>query len=207
MYGAILAHFGKTAAQMPINVWTGLRGAGWPTSRNILNAHQIFCSTVAGANLGVSYYDAACPDGIHPDATSSQIMGLRAAALALKNLSVFGCGGADCGPRIISADRFAHIIILKTAGHPLRVEPWRTLSGFQIWWNDFSGQATVSDARIIDACTIQLKMPAALGTREYVTYQADCGQPGGSAVYDTQDIGFPTIGMPMVPCLAIQSAT
>ena len=206
MYAAILSHFGKTPAQMPITVWTGMRG-GVSTSRNMVAAHQTFSANVAGAKLGISYYDSACPDGIHPDATSNQISGARAAVIALSRIGGCGYDDADCGPRIISADRFAHVIILKTTGHPLRVEPWRTLQGFQIWWSDFSGQAAVADARVIDACTVQLKMSPANGNRPWITYHADFGQSGGSAVYDTQDCGFETIGMPMVPCLSIQSAT
>jgi hypothetical protein len=78
--------------------------------------------------------------------------------------------------------------------------------GFEVWWNDFSGKNTVTDARVIDACTIRLNVTT-LSNRPWITYQSDCGQPGDSAVYDTQDCFVPTVGMPMVPCLGIQSAT
>jgi hypothetical protein len=84
--------------------------------------------------------------------------------------------------------------------------PGKPLSGFQVWWNDNSGTNTVTDARVVDECTIHVKT-AVLANHEIVTYQADCGRPGGSVVYDTQDYGVPGVGMPMVPCLGIQSAT
>ena len=47
---------------------------------------------------------------------------------ALNRLCATGYDGADCGPRIMSADRFGDRIFLKTCGHPLRVEPWKPLS-------------------------------------------------------------------------------
>jgi hypothetical protein len=51
-----------------------------------------------------------------------------ATADALNRLCATGYDGADCGPRIMSADRFGDRIFLKTCGHPLRVEPWKPLS-------------------------------------------------------------------------------
>lgn len=206
MYGLILAHCGKTSAQMPINIWTGMRGGVAGTSPYVFLAHQQAASTIAGAALGVSYYDGQTVDSVHPTAGWHQVNGARAAAFALKRLGNAAFAAADSGPKIVSATHDSGIFyLLGTSGHPLRVDG-RNLTGFQAWRSDYASLVPVLGATVLDPCTIGIVLQSPV-TMAYFRYMGDCIQPGSAAVYDTQNCFARMLGMPMVPCMGVQSAS
>lgn len=205
LYADLQLQFSKTAADMPLTIWTGMRGGAAASSPSVLAAHQLAAATITGAALGISYYDGGTVDLIHPTAFSHQANGARAATFALKRLGNAAYAGVDNGPRIVSADRWGQYVYLTTSGHPLR-QDGAGLTGFQAWSADWMTYIPVGAARVIDPCTILVTLAGNI-TRPNIGYQRDCVQSGASAVYDTQQCFVKTLAMPMVPCTGVQSAT
>ena len=138
-YSNILSTWGKTSAQLPLNVWVSGR-ASYGSSQAI-NAAQIALGTsLPGARLGTSYYDLNYVDGTHVDAVSYQIMGDRQARLDLKGLGVssFNC---SANPRILGGWRLNNYQIEVITDTPcgLHTHSWAsTLTGWEVWNADFS---------------------------------------------------------------------
>lgn len=198
MYAATLAHFNRTAAQMPLIIspsaaYSGVKGV----SQHVIAAQMRFAIDGHDPNvsLGTSQWGIPTRDGTHYTLPGYELYGCQ---LAGSISSRYGTAGSmqGAGPRIISGTRTGSTIMLDLQLYGSHLQYNTNLTGFQLWAQDWSFQPTCYADCYNDQ--VRLQMSWVGGT--WVTYEMNALQDGSNpfrSVYDPSACGKGYVGPPL----------